>query len=147
MQRVILVQPLSKGQGEPKLRLQLLFEPGHIPLFFNAHRSNKAINGIVDNIFTDGSNRLADLIIGEQFIPLTVDNLPLVIGNIVVFEQLFTNVEVAPLYLTLRLFDGVGHHTMLNGLTALHAQRQHETLHALRGKDPHQVIFQREIKP
>ena len=95
---------------------------------------------------SNGGNRLFDFVIGQQFVSLPVDDLPLIVSNIIVFKQLLSNIKVPPFYLALRFFDGVGHHAVLNGLASLHTQRLHKALHPLRGKDAHQIVFKGQVK-
>jgi hypothetical protein len=82
----------------------------------------------------------------KQVVALLVDDLALIVGHIVVLEQLLADVEVAPLDLALRLLDGIGHHAVLDGLALLHAQGLHEVLHAVRGEDAHQAVFQGQVE-
>jgi hypothetical protein len=85
---------------------------------------------------------LTDLIIRQQFVSLTINNLSLVIGHVIVFEQLLTDVKVASFDFPLRFFDGIGHHAVLNGLTPFHTQGLHEALDPVGGENTHQVVFE-----
>ena len=46
----------------------------------------------------------------------------------------------------LGVFDGLGHHAVLDGLAFLHAQLFHESGNAFRTEDAHEVVFQRQIE-
>jgi hypothetical protein len=43
--------------------------------------------------------------LSNSSLPLLIDHAPLVVGDVVVLEQLFADVEVARLDLALRVFD------------------------------------------
>ena len=142
VKRVIFIKPLCHRQIQPKLGLQLLFQPGYIPLLFDAHRRDEAVHSIVHHVLADRSDRLTDLIIRQQFVSLTINNLSLVIGHVIVFEQLLTDIKVASFDFPLRFFDGIAHHAMLNGLTPFHTQGLHEALDPVGGENTHQVVFE-----
>jgi hypothetical protein len=75
-----------------------------------------------------------------------VDHLALVVGNVVVFEQLLADVEVAGLDLALRRFQRAGDQRMLDGLAFRHLQLVHDGAQALAGEDAQQRIVQRQIE-
>ena len=131
MEAVVLVQPLRHRQRQAKLRLQLFLQTRYIPLLFHAHWRDKAIDRVVHHILADSGNGLLNPVIREQFVTLTINNLTLIVGDIVILQQLLANIEVAPLDLALRLLNGVGDHAMLNGFTALHTQCLHKALDPL----------------
>ncbi len=132
---------MCNWQGQRELGLQLLLQPGYIPLLFNAHWWDKTVNSVIHHIPSDRGNRLANPIVREQLITLTVNYLALVISHIIVFEQLLSNVEVSPFNLPLGFFDSIGNHAVLDSFAPLHAKRLHEAFDPVRGEDTHQIIF------
>ena len=146
MKGVVFIEPLGHRQIQPKLRFQLFFEPGYVPLLLHTHRRDKAVNGVIHYVLANRSDGFSDFIIGQQFVPLTINNLTLVIGHIIVFKQLLADVKVASFDFSLRFFDGVGHHTVLNGFTPLHPEGLHKALDPIGGKNAHQVVFERQIE-
>ena len=88
------------------------------------------------------ANSVFDRVRFQQFVTLTVDHLTLIIGHIIEFQQLLTDIEVAPFHLALSLFNGVGHHAVLNRLALLHPQGLHKVAHPVGGENTHQVVFQ-----
>jgi hypothetical protein len=72
--------------------------------------------------------------------------LALVIRNIIIFQKLFTHIEVTTLNLSLRLLNRVSDHLVFDGFTIFHAHVLHESANPIRRKDSHQVIFQRQIE-
>ena len=54
-----------------------------------------------------------------------IDNLTLVVGYIVVFKKMLTDIKVAAFDFTLGLNNGVGDHAMLDGFAMFHAHGTH----------------------
>ena len=131
MELVILLQPLRQGQGDGEFRLQLLFQTGNIPLLLHTQGRYKAINSLPHHILANGGDSFRDIGFAQQFIALLVDDLALVIGDIIVFQQLLADIKVAALYLALRFFNGIGNHAVFNGLAFLHTQGLHEAFHPI----------------
>ncbi len=101
---------------------------------------------VVDHILAhrlDGFGNIGGL---QQLVALGVDHLALVVGDIVVLQQLFADVEVARFDLALGVFDGAGHPGMLDRLAFRHLQAVHDGRHAVGGEDAQQRIFQRQVK-
>ena len=119
---------------------------GYIPLLLHAHRRDETVDRLVHHVAANGGNGFRDVLLAEQVVALLVNNLALVVGHVVVFQQLLADIEVATLDLALRLFDGIGHHAVLYRLALFHAQGLHKTLHPIGGEDTHQVVFQRQVE-
>ena len=145
-QLVLRVQPLLHRQAGVELGAQRLLQPRHVPLLLNALRRDEAVNHLIDHILPERLDGLGDVLRLHQVQALAVDHLPLVVGDIVVFQQLLADVEVAPLHLALRLLDGASDHAMLYCLALLHAQALHEAAHPLRGEDAHQVVLHGQVE-
>jgi hypothetical protein len=71
----------------------------------------------------------------------------LLVHDVVVFEQVLADGEVLRLDLFLSAGDGVGHHLVLDGHALFHAQALHQAGDSIRSEDPHQVVFERQVKP
>jgi hypothetical protein len=115
-------------------------EAGHVPLLLDAHRRDEAVDDLVHHVA-----RIV-LMVSEtsphqQVVALLVDDLALIVGDVVVLEQLLADIEVAALDLALGVLDGLGDPWVLDGLALLHAQGLHQVLDAVRGEDAHQVVF------
>ena len=78
----------------------------------------------------------------QDVIALLVDHLALVVGDVVVLEQLLADVEVASLDLALRALDAAGDDTRLDGLALRHLETVHDGLDPVACKDAHQRIVQ-----
>jgi hypothetical protein len=102
-------------------------------------------DGGVEHVLAEVGDGFADVVGGQQRVTHVIDHFTLFVVDVVEFEQLLANVEVAAFNLALGLFDGVGHHAVLD-LRRLHAQGFHEVLHPVRGEDAHQAVFQRQVE-
>ena len=77
---------------------------------------------------------------------MLVDHFTLIVGDVVVFQQLFADIEVARLHFALSIFDRACHPAMLDGLAFRHFQTLHDRGDAVAGENFQQRIFQRQIK-
>ena len=75
-----------------------------------------------------------------------VDHLPLLVHDVVVFQEVFADIEVVAFHPLLGLFDGIGNQAVLDGLAFAHAQAAHEALDAVGAEDAQQVVFQGEVE-
>ena len=80
----------------------------------------------------------------EQALAERVDALALLVHDLVVFEQVLADVEVAFLDLLLRSLDPPADHLALDGFALLHAQPGEHGRDPLAGELAHQVVFERE---
>ena len=62
-------------------------------------------NNVLDDLFADCSNRFLNLLGCHQLGALVVHHFALVIGNIVVLEQVLSDIEVVSFDLALRALD------------------------------------------
>ena len=95
---------------------------------------------------THGGDRLGNILGFEQFVTLRVNDLALVVGNVVVFEQLFADIEISAFDLALRRFERARHHRMLDRLAFRHLQALHDRLQTVAGKNTQQRVFEREVE-
>ncbi len=76
---------------------------------------------------------------------MAVDDLPLLVHHIVVFQQL-PDFEIVCLDLALGIFNGSADEFVLDGLAFLHAQFFHDSGDAFPAEDSQQIILQGQIK-
>jgi hypothetical protein len=95
------LDPLADRQLELPARPPARSRPD-VPLLLDAFGRNIEAEGVVDLPLAHGGDGLGDVLALEQFVALLVDHLALVVGDVVVFEQLLADVEVALLDLALR---------------------------------------------
>ena len=80
--------------------LQLIFggerrlEAGNIPLLLDRLRGDIALDGRIRFAADHVGDRFGNVVALEQFVALLIDDPPLIVGDIIVFEQLLADVEV-----------------------------------------------------
>jgi hypothetical protein len=79
-------------------------------------RRDVLTDGGVQHFLAELDDGVANVLGRQQAVAHVVDHLALLVGHVVVFEQLLADVEVAAFDLALRLLDGVGDHAVLDGL-------------------------------
>ncbi len=146
MQIRLFIQPLCNRQIEIEIVSQTLFQAGNIPHFFQRLRWNVGIDGGFQHIFADTVDGFADVRNIKQLITLTVDSTALIVSNVIVFQQLLTNIKVTAFHFALRIGNRFGHPWVFNRFTWLHTQFTHHVRNAIGGKNTHQRIFHRQIE-
>ena len=94
-----------------------------------------------NHIVADALHRGGEIIGFQYLVTLAVNHLPLIVGHVIVFQQILADIEVTPFYLALGILDGAGHPTVLDGLAVFQAQRTHHAADTIRSEDTHQIIF------
>ena len=89
---------------------------------------------------------LGDAVAVQQVVALLIDHLALIIGDVVVLQQLFTDIEVVRLDLALRILDRATNPGMFDRLALLHAQLLHQPGHFFGSENTHQAVFHRQVK-
>ena len=77
---------------------------------------------------------------------MPVNNLPLLVHDIVILDELLADIEVVPLHLGLGVFNGPADHIVLDGLAFLHTQFFHDTGNPLAAEYAQEIIFEGKIK-
>ena len=142
----IVLQPL----GHRRLQLELGGERGlearNVPLLLDRFRRNVALHRLVDEAGDHVADRVRDVRRLEQLVALLVDHAALVVGDVVVFEQLLPDVEVARLDAVLRLRDRAVDDRMLDRLAFGHLEPLHDRAQALAAEDAQQRILERQVE-
>ncbi len=87
---------------------------------------------------------LGDILVLHQVDALVEDHLALVVGDVVVFQDVLAQVEVARLDLLLRLFQRLVDPGMDDRLALLQAELGQHAVELVRPEDAHQVVFERQ---
>lgn len=69
------------------------------------------------DVFADAVDGFADVRHVQQLVTLGVDRPALVVGHIIIFQQLLTDIEVTAFHFTLGVGDRLGDPRVLNRLT------------------------------
>ena len=140
------LDPLPDRHLELELRLERLLECRDLPLLLDAFLGHIGAKGVVDDALAHRRDRFGDVVGGEQLVALLVDHLALVVRDVVIFEQLLADVEVALLDLALRRLERARHHAGFDGLALGHLETHHDGVEPLAGEDLHQRVFEREVE-
>ena len=136
----------GQRQFDLPVLLQHLLQAGNVPLLFKALRRHMAAHHLGHRAAPQVCDLRVQRACFEDLVALLVDDLALVVADVVVFEQLLADVEVARLDLALRTFDAAADDAGLDGLTFGHLQLVHDRAHAVTGEDAHQRIVQRQVE-
>ena len=114
----------------------IVFQP-----FVVAYRTS-----LIENILRRLVDHIRDIdtytLTHEGVATLRIDQVTLLVHDIIVLDQAFTDTEVILLDLLLRALNRVGDHVMLNHLALLEAHTIHDRRYTFRTEHTHQVIFE-----
>ena len=125
-----------RGQAQLQLGLERVLQAADVPLLLDALRGHELAEQVRDHAGAQVRDARRDVFRLEQFVAQRVDGLALVVGDIVVLEQLLAHVEVPRLDLALRALYRAGHHRMFDGLAFGHLEHHHDAVDAVAGEDP-----------
>ncbi len=91
-------------------------------------------------------HHLAGVIRFQNVVAQAINLAPLIVGNIVIFEQLLADIEVARFDLALCTFDRSRHHAGFDRLTLGQFEAIHDRFHLVSGENAQQRILHRQIK-
>ncbi|MNT10942.1 hypothetical protein D3C72_1457970 [compost metagenome] len=137
----LFVQPLFDRQFEVEVVFQTFLQAFDVPHFFQRLWRNVRIDSRFKDIFADAVDGFAHIRHVQQFVTLGVDRTALIVRNVIIFQQLLTNIEVATFHFTLGVGNCFGHPRVFDCFTWFHAQFTHHARHTVRGENTHQRIF------
>ena len=117
-----------------------------IPLVRIALGRNIKIDKILDNLMAHVLDYPADILGIHYVAALAEDHLALIVHDIIEFQQLLADVEIAPFDFRLRLFKGLVDPRMNDGFAFLHAQPPEHPVEPFGAEYAHQVIFKTQIE-
>ena len=137
----------SIGSTGPKSRSIACVQSRGIPLLLGCAAGDVLVHQLRHHILAHALDRLGDVLRAHQVGALLIDHAALIVGDVVVFQQLFARIEVVLLDAPLRALDLPRQHAAFDGLARLHADAGHQRLHARRiAEDAHQIVFERQIE-
>ena len=98
------------------------------------------MNQVCETALTQTLNLKTQILRIQNIVTLLVNDFALVVGNIIVFQQLLANIEVTGFHFALRTLNAARHHASLNRFTLRHLQSVHDGFDPLTGKYAHQRI-------
>ena len=126
---------------------QDFFQIGQVPLLLHRFDGHILAHQIAETAFPQRGDLTVQILRIQNVVALLIDHLALIVRHIVVFQQLFANVEVARLHLALSALDAAGHNARLNRFTFRHLQAIHDGAHPISRKNAHQRVVQTQVKP
>ena len=118
-----------------------------VPFVLNLPVQEEAVHRFPHQLPGHGADVLPEVLPVQYLAPLPVDDLPLAVHHVVVLQNIFADLEVAPLDFPLAGFDGVGEELVFNGHILFHAHGVHQALNPLPAKEAHQVVLQGDDEP
>ncbi len=146
IQALVRIQPLLHRAVQQEFRGQGLGQAGHVPLLGHAAGGHVLVDGVVEHLGAHAGDARADVVGLQQLVALGIDHLALVVGHVVVFQQLLADVEVALFHLALGGLQRTIHHDVLDGLALRHLQALHDGLQAFAAEDAQQGVVQGQVE-
>ena len=103
-------------------------------------------NHIFTDLIAEILNHVGDIIIGHKFKTLFENLFALIIHDVIIFQQVFANIEITLLDANLRAFNRFGHETAGNIFAFFHTHFSKHIFKTVTAKNPHKIIFCREIE-
>ncbi len=115
-------------------------------MFFDRLFRNVSAEDLGDHALAHRGDGFGDVVAFQQFVALVVDHLALVVGDVVVFEQLLADVEVAAFDLALGGLQRAGHQRVLDRFAFRHLQLVHDRAQALASENAQQLVVERQVE-
>ena len=112
----------------------------------DVHFVNRA-DGIVHDVINHGEDGIPHGFSVQDLTSFLVDDLPLLVHDLVIIQQILTNTKVVALDLLLGVLNGIGQHLVGQFLVFGDLQGVEHIDHTLGTEQAHQVILQRDIEP
>ena len=121
--------------------LKCFLQATQIPLLLDRIFRHIHADQISKTAFTQGFDLSTHACSIQNIVALLIDDFSLIVGYIIVFEQLFADIEVARFNLALRAFDTARDNARFNRLTVRHFQPLHDGFNTITRKNTHQRII------
>ena len=141
-----LAHPRLQLNGNLPFVVEDFLQRSQVPLLF--HRLGRYIlaHQICHAVLAHRGNHVRQIRRIEDVVALLVDHLALVIGYVVVFQQLLADVEIAGLDLALGRFNAARHDAGFDGFAIGHLQAVHDGLDAIARENAHQRVIQAQVE-
>ena len=118
----VIHAPKSLGQT-----FQILVQKTEVPLLRKLTAYRNRNNNVVDQIIQHFHDIWLDIFSEQNLTALIVDNFSLLVHNVIILENVFSDLEVTAFYFFLRIFDRLGKHSCSNRFI-LHSKFLHNPL-------------------
>jgi len=113
-----------------------LIQSFEIPLFRMSFLVDILREHLFDHLFDHLVHIVPQRFTLEDLFSLFVNHLPLAVHDIVIFQEMLSDIEILPLDSLLSIFDRLRNQPMLDGLSLLHTDPVHDGGNPLRTEDP-----------
>ena len=124
----------------------VLLQARDVPLLGIGVLGDGAGDDVVDHAVAHVVDGVAHALFRHELLALLEHDLALVVHDVVVFQDVLADVEVARLDLRLRPLDGLVDPRMDDGLAFLQAELLQHAVHAVGAEDAHQVVLERQVE-
>src|SRR5436190_11114865 len=141
----LLDQPAEEDVDLPLLAQHLL-ERLQVPLLLDALGRHVGAHDVFHRAPAQAGDLRRQVRRLEDVVALLIDHLALVVGDVVVLEQLLSDVEVARLDLPLRALDRARDDARLDRLAVGHLEALHDRADAISREDAHERIVEAQVE-
>ncbi len=120
--------------------------PGEVPLLLHRLGRHVLAHQVGEAALAQRRDLGAQVGRVHDVVALLVDHLALVVGDVVVLQQLLADVEVAAFDLALRALDAARDDAGLDGLAVGHLEAVHDRLDPVAREDAHQRVVQAQVE-
>ena len=92
--RLVGFQPLIDRQLRAEIALDRLRELGHVPILLGSALRQVLLDELRDHVLASAHDRLGDILRAHEIGALLIDDAALIVGDVVVLEQLLAGIEV-----------------------------------------------------
>ena len=117
----VRVHELRDVDIEAEIGFQCVRQAFGIPLLLEAAVRDVKGDDVRDHFLTDGGNGVLQIVRVHQLCAVLVDDAPLIVGDVIVFQQILADIEVVRLDLALRALDLPRQKAALDGFALAHA--------------------------
>ncbi|MNY46750.1 hypothetical protein D3C86_1819600 [compost metagenome] len=104
------------------------------------------INDTVNNRLDHFNHNILDIVRLQNLAALLVDNLTLLIHDVIILKDDFTDIEVVAFNTFLGGFYSARNHAALNRLILFKTKTVHHVQHVVRTKTLHQFVAERQVE-
>ncbi len=137
---------LLQRHVELPLAGQHRFQALDVPLLFDRFLRHVSVHQVGEHAVAQRGDHFRDVGRFQQLVTLLVDHLALVVGDVIVFQQLLADVEVARFHLALGRFDRARDDARFDRFAFRHFQAVHHGAHAVAGEDAQQRVVERQVE-
>ena len=150
-------EPLFKGihisfEGahrglEPENCKETITQPIQIPFVVVSPGIDMELDHFLERLLDQIIDPFGQIFRTQDLPSLPVNRFALHVHDIVVLEDMFSDVEVVALYPLLGVLNGLGDHPVLDLLSLSHSQPLHESGDPLGTENTHEIVFKTQKKP